>query len=638
MKYRSEIDGLRAIAILPVILFHAGFETFSGGFVGVDVFFVISGYLITTLIINEKDEGKFSLLNFYERRARRILPALYFVVLCSVPFAWFLLLPSDMKDFSQSLVAAATFSSNILFWQESGYFDTATELKPLLHTWSLAVEEQFYILFPLFLIAAWRFGKRAIIWSLVSVAAISFAMAQWGAHNYPAATFYLLPTRAWELLIGSFAAFYLQKRSAISPLWVSNSLSAVGLIGILYGVFAFDEATPFPSVYALAPTIGTVLIIIFAVRGTAIHALLSVKAFVGLGLISYSLYLWHQPLFAFWRYQKFPVVTDFEYIVLIAIAFMLSIFSYFTIERIRRANIRRLAVLWFAAISSSIISAIGLAGHFADGFAFRLKGENLIFSDMQFYREEYWGDYSRFVNSKDEMVVGFSAAEGVNVLVIGNSWAFDLAYALAELPDIQVAYQNFTGHRCSEYILPNVDREDNEFSIWLERCGRNRDRFSSIPRNTDIVLLADNIFESEQYADQHVYSAFLKNLEMIRSDFSGQIVVVKGRPTWVFGGGYRIASVVEEITTETNQFLQHILAETVQELEKAHQYYEDFYRKYNVTYITLVDPLCPVNADLQKRVCMVLGEGEVFYFDGSHLTAEGGEVVVDYVRSQFFDH
>src|SRR6056300_1436600 len=156
MKYRAEIDGLRALAVLPVILFHSGFELFSGGFVGVDVFFVISGYLITTIIISEMGEGKFSIVNFYERRARRILPALFFVMAACIPFAGMWLSPIDLKDFGESLVAVSIFSSNILFWLESGYFDTASELKPLLHTWSLAVEEQYYIIFPLFMIATWR--------------------------------------------------------------------------------------------------------------------------------------------------------------------------------------------------------------------------------------------------------------------------------------------------------------------------------------------------------------------------------------------------------------------------------------------------------------------------------------------------
>jgi peptidoglycan/LPS O-acetylase OafA/YrhL len=160
VKYRREIDGLRAVAVVPVILFHAGYSAFSGGYVGVDVFFVISGYLITTIILAEKEKGTFSLVNFYERRARRILPALFFVMLVSLLPAWLWMTPSDMTRFSRSLVAVSTFSSNILFWLESGYWGTANELKPLLHTWSLAVEEQFYILFPLYLILMWRFRKR----------------------------------------------------------------------------------------------------------------------------------------------------------------------------------------------------------------------------------------------------------------------------------------------------------------------------------------------------------------------------------------------------------------------------------------------------------------------------------------------
>ena len=159
MKYRAEIDGLRALAILPVILYHAGFKVFSGGYVGVDIFFVISGYLITSIILIELEGGTFSLMNFYERRARRILPALFVVMLACLPFAWFWLLPEAIKAFSESLVSVPIFSSNILFWRTSGYFDMATELKPLIHTWSLAVEEQYYVLFPLFLMLAWKLNR-----------------------------------------------------------------------------------------------------------------------------------------------------------------------------------------------------------------------------------------------------------------------------------------------------------------------------------------------------------------------------------------------------------------------------------------------------------------------------------------------
>ena len=209
MKYREEIDGIRAVAVLPVIFFHAGFSAFSCGYVGVDVFFVISGYLITTIILSEKERGTFSLANFYERRARRIIPALFLVMLFSTVCSYLWLAPSHMKDFSESLAAVSLFSSNILFWKETGYWGVANELKPLLHTWSLAVEEQYYVLFPLFLMGMWRFRKRWILGSFFIIAAASLLHSQWASVHHPAANFFLLSTRAWELAIGAGIAFYL---------------------------------------------------------------------------------------------------------------------------------------------------------------------------------------------------------------------------------------------------------------------------------------------------------------------------------------------------------------------------------------------------------------------------------------------
>ena len=208
MKYRAEIDGLRALAVIPVILYHAGFKLFSGGYVGVDVFFVISGYLITTIILAELEAGTFSLIHFYERRARRILPALFVVMFACLPFAWFWLLPSVMKTFSESLIAVSTFLSNFYFYNQSGYFEAAAELKPLIHTWSLAVEEQYYVLFPLFLMLTWKLGKRSIVGLLAIMFVISLASAQWLSIEHKSFDFFMLPTRGWELLIGAFIAFY----------------------------------------------------------------------------------------------------------------------------------------------------------------------------------------------------------------------------------------------------------------------------------------------------------------------------------------------------------------------------------------------------------------------------------------------
>lgn len=197
MRYRREIDGLRALAVIPVVLFHAGFTAFQGGFVGVDVFFVISGYLITSIVLEENRRGTFTLRAFYIRRARRILPALLVVLACSGPAAWFLLLPSDTRDFAESVLAALFFVSNVLFWLESGYFATASTLKPLLNTWSLGVEGQFYLLFPLFALLVLRKGGARGLWlGALAGFALSLGAAQWLTSSSPAAAFYLLPTRA----------------------------------------------------------------------------------------------------------------------------------------------------------------------------------------------------------------------------------------------------------------------------------------------------------------------------------------------------------------------------------------------------------------------------------------------------------
>jgi peptidoglycan/LPS O-acetylase OafA/YrhL len=374
MKYRAEIDGLRALAVLPVILFHAGFEWFSGGFVGVDVFFVISGYLITTIIISEMAEGKFSIVNFYERRARRILPALFFMMAACLPFAWLWLTPADLKDFGQSLVAVSTFSSNILFWLESEYFDTAAELKPLLHTWSLAVEEQYYILFPIFLMLTWKLGIRWILILLSIVFFISLGVAQWGAYNFPTAAFFLLPARGWELLVGVFAAFYLKYNTQLKSHILNQMLSLLGFGMIAYSIIAFDETTPFPSLYALIPTIGTGLLILCAVPKTFIHKLLSLKFIVGIGLVSYSAYLWHQPLLAFARHRLLGDVSDLILIALCITSLVMAWFSWKFIEApFRDAKVYSRKSIFLMSFFSIILSlSIGGLLHITKGAEYRI--------------------------------------------------------------------------------------------------------------------------------------------------------------------------------------------------------------------------------------------------------------------------
>lgn len=357
---------MRALAVVPVILFHAGLELFRGGFVGIDVFFVISGYLITTIILTELEQGKFSIVNFYERRARRILPALFLVMLVCIPFAWVWLLSSDMKDFSQSLLAVSGFASNILFWRESGYFERAVELKPLSHTWSLAVEEQYYVLFPLFLMLFWKLGKRWILLTLGLIFVCSLSIAQWAAYAYPVAAFYLLPTRGWELLIGAFAAFYLlQANRKEFPKGVSELGGCLGVALILYAVFFYSKATPFPGFYALVPTLGTVLIILFATQKTNVGKFVGNKAFVGIGLISYSAYLWHHPLFAFSRYMG---ITSFDKEVLFGLVIFTIVIAFFSWKFVEvpfrnKTLVSRKSIVFFAVVGSFTFALLGSYGH-----------------------------------------------------------------------------------------------------------------------------------------------------------------------------------------------------------------------------------------------------------------------------------
>jgi peptidoglycan/LPS O-acetylase OafA/YrhL len=389
LKYRREIDGLRAVAVLPVIFFHAGFQAFSGGFVGVDVFFVISGYLITTIILADKDKGTFSLVTFYERRARRILPALFFIMFCCVPFAWLWLMPDHLIDFSKSLIAVSCFASNILFWTESGYFATAAELKPLLHTWSLAVEEQYYILFPLFLILVWKLRKRWIFGSLMVLAVTSLALSQWGAYNEPEATFYLLPARVWELAIGALIAIYfLYKKQHIDLLTskksVNEAFGMLGIVLILYSIFTFDKGTPFPSFYALIPTIGTGLIIVFSNPQTFVGRLLGTKPMVGIGLISYSAYLWHQPLFVFTRHRSFTEPSVTLLLTLSTLSILLAYLSwrYVEIPFRNKDTFSRKRIFSFAVVGSVSFVAIGLAGQFDNGWSGRIPESTLIAAEQ----------------------------------------------------------------------------------------------------------------------------------------------------------------------------------------------------------------------------------------------------------------
>ena len=382
MKYRAEIDGLRAIAVIPVILFHAGFELFSGGFIGVDVFFVISGYLITTILIKDLENNSFNLINFYERRARRILPALYFMILTSVIIGWFILTPYFYRDLFQTITAISLFMSNYLIYLKSGYFAPIGELKPFLHTWSLAVEEQFYVIFPLLLFLFWRFVRIATEWLLIILLISSFLFCLWALSHHPNANFLLLPSRAWELLAGCLAAFFIQKKGVLS----NNFLATLGLVLIIVSVFVFDSSTPFPGYHTLVPVLGTVAIIIFANDKTLVAQILRVRIIVGLGLISYSLYLWHQPVFSFLKHFLFTKPTYFQNFNAFVLIFLISIFSWYYIERPFRdkKKFSKKNIMIFSIIVLVTTALLGFLGHKNMGFTNRLSLETQAISKGSF--------------------------------------------------------------------------------------------------------------------------------------------------------------------------------------------------------------------------------------------------------------
>lgn len=453
MKYRPEIDGLRAVAVLPVILFHAGFPFFTGGYVGVDVFFVISGYLITRLIREDIASGSWSIFKFYERRARRILPPLFVVVLACIPFAWVFMLPDDLANFARSISAVSVFASNVLFWFQAGYFDRAAEFKPLLHTWSLAVEEQFYLLFPLMMIILRRASARTLLGVLACLFVVSLAIAQWLAWQEPAAGFYLLPSRAWELALGAMIAVSgVEWSKRLGGKFLADALGLAGIALIVAAVFLFDATTPTPSLWTLLPTVGTALIITAAHQGNIAGTVLSWRPLVAVGLVSYSAYLWHFPLTVFARYAGVTAPPWLFGLAVMAASLLLAGVTWLVIERPFR-NRQKMRLVPFAV---SVVAMMLLANLFAAYVLLRQDGSDPRLTGMQNrlmetatsspFRQKCHIPQGRY--RPPEASCRFFV-EQPDIAVFGNSHGVELAYALAaKLKDTDRGVMQFTFSSC----------------------------------------------------------------------------------------------------------------------------------------------------------------------------------------------
>jgi peptidoglycan/LPS O-acetylase OafA/YrhL len=669
MRYRKEIDGLRAVAVLPVILFHAGFKEFSGGFVGVDVFFVISGYLITSLLLAEMGNGSFSLINFYERRARRILPALFVVMLCCLPFAWMWLLPQDLKRFSVSLIGVSGYFSNIMFWIQSGYFERAVELKPLIHTWSLSVEEQYYLLFPVFLLLVWRLGRRSIFWILVAIAILSLCLAQIYSIKDPTKNFYVLQTRGWELLIGCLVAFYQAKIAGaeIKYIKLRQVLSVVGVLFISYAVFMYDKYTPYPSVYTLLPTVGAALIILCATQQTLVGRFLSNKLFVGVGLISYSLYLWHQPIFAFARVRSPQHPDKLMYGVLIVLSILMAYLSWKYVEApFRNKNrINRKSIFIISLSFTAFFVSIGAVGYYYKGFKSRIPDELLTIIEPE--KVNLRSCINRKNITEDESatkVCEFGSLDSDKTLLLyGDSHAEALLSAM----DSRLKERHIKGILVQSHChpIPNVFSTNHGNAKDPAACQNSADNILKLLKEVNYVVIAirwtSNLYPVQDYITAYDYDNTEGGQEYPNPPMISYTLKYGGYSTDSFGKEQAINEFLDNFTNSGKQVfliypipeagwdipnynyinflsgkpVQAVISTSYDAYKARHKYVKSvldgFGERSNLQRIRPEEIFC--NTFVQNR-CVVQLNSTPLYYDDDHLSNKGAGFLIDEIMKQ----
>jgi len=612
MIYRKEIDGLRALAVLPVVFFHSGLEIFSGGYVGVDVFFVISGFLITSILLSDLNSDNFSLLNFYERRARRILPVLFLISFCTIPFAWIWLDPFALKEFSQSLVSVFTFSSNIYFYLKTSYFDVASESKPLLHTWSLAVEEQFYIIFPVLLFIIWKYKKQYIASLFVFIFIASFTYSQQLISKDFSAAFYLLHSRAWELTAGALLALYLFKQAPPKYSSLSQFGSLAGLLLVLFSVFLFDESTPFPGLYALVPVLGTALIILFAVEGTLTNRFLSIPVTVFLGLISYSVYLWHQPVLAYYRIITGAEPEVMQAIALISLVIILSVFSYRFIEtpfrKGREGIFSRNSIFAISLAGVAIFISLGLGGHVSNGYPERNAG---------FLRLQQNYGLSKICSGAGIDNPACRTIDYPNVVLWGDSHAMHLGQALSKIFSEKGLLQA-TLSACPP--VPNY-RDTDIRSIT-----------SCVDYNNKVM---DYLRQIQSPSEHTVIVSAAKYLTMgkLKKNFSNGIAELKSL-------GFQIVYIS---TTPHFPDVGQCIISTIRNKRSFDQCQYDVEQIRNLVYFTvtkeLADELGVLYVDLlpffcNEGKCVIEKDGLLLLRDDSHIAVEATPLLINYIQNR----
>lgn len=651
-SYRPEIDGLRAIAIVPVVLFHFDFAAVSGGFVGVDIFFVISGFLIGGILWNElQDTGRISLGRFFMRRIRRLAPAYYVMVFTTFVAGWFILLPFEFREFGKEILAATVYLSNVYFWMGTGYFDALAGERTLLHTWSLAVEEQFYLVFPILLILLAR-ARRLIPWVLIGLGIVSLVACIMVTATSQATAFYLFPFRAWELLAGVMLAIIGRERNFN---WqVHAALSWVGLALLLGAIVLIEKGDGFPGAWALLPVIGTVLMIANGQHQNLVNRMLCSWPFLFFGAISYSLYLWHWPMAVLARYYFDSEIGTQLALVLIIVSVLLAWASLHLVENpVRKNRLPTLRLLGGYGIASMAALAIGAAVYLKDGIIDRFDSDlhPMIHATRGFHQ-----DWSRCTTPAD------GPFAGVEVCPIGPSgppkvliWGDSHARAFKEGLE-RAAFESDTPAlliwRGGCPPLVGLDKfETASTRFENESCTRHNNRIASaieaLPSSYETVLL---IGRWAYYAEGKGVGADAHNLVEITRNEASTFEAETG-PEIFKGALLQTTGVIEQagLTPMVMRQPPEIFDFSVRAAARALAYGQTTLEGLAVAEgQTPIGPVLARNAavdsvlqafdgrviDTWQRICApdacraMQGE-EVYYFDNNHLTNTGAIAIRD---------
>lgn len=652
LTYRADIDGIRAIAVLAVIFYHADIKYFPGGFVGVDIFFVISGYLITTIILGEIGRNEFSLSKFYERRIRRIFPALFTVMAATLLVSAMFFNANEFHEFGKSLTAATLFASNILFWTQSGYFEGPSELKPLLHTWSLAVEEQYYIFFPLLLTFLARHLRPKLTLTLLGLTLASFALNIYNLNHDASGAFYLVHMRIWELLIGSLLAIKIIPTKI--NLTIRNLLSLIGLVMLATSIFLYTNDTPFPGIAAAMPTLGAALIIYSGVESkTFVGRILSFWPLVFIGKISYSLYLWHWPMIVFAKYYAIIELKPPEMTAALLAIFILSTLSWQYIEKPfrQRTFLKGRGIFAYAATVMFLTIAVGSIIYLNNGFPGRFSSKQADVNPNTDAQWKNWGKCDLDANNLPSPLELCSIGADTNTptfLLWGDSHARALATSV-QISASQAEVTGFAAYTSGCAPLLGVDRQGQK------PCGEFNTAIINYIQdhpNLGVIILASRwalSAEGTRYKNEDGKRVILvnaatgsfqtdSNADLFKSGFDQTVnkLLEMGRKvvivTEVPEIGYDVPSAFS-IAQRTGRDLNKIIAPSLNE-------YID--RNLIVTAVVAsaakndnVQIVEPWKVLCNKKNCLVVSEGQALYRDDDHLSTFGAQYISHIFDSVF---